>query len=96
MLFLGLPQPASIYRNVCVCVLVSADYTAAGGQYICVAVQLVQSKCVCYTCVCTAFYRVAVIDFFEWDFSNLELFFLSVILFHLFVHSSVHPCVKNC
>ena len=35
--------------------------TAAHGQFICVAVQLVQAKCVCCTCVRTAFYRVAVI-----------------------------------
>ena len=35
--------------------------TEAGGQFICVAVQLVQAKCVCCTCVRTAFYRVAVI-----------------------------------
>jgi hypothetical protein len=35
--------------------------TAAGGQFICVAVQLVQAKCVCCTCVRTAFYHVAVI-----------------------------------
>ena len=35
--------------------------TTAGGQFIGIAVQLVQAKCVCCTCVRTAFYRVAVI-----------------------------------
>jgi hypothetical protein len=35
--------------------------TAAGGQFICLTVQQVQAKCVCCTCVRTAFYRVAVI-----------------------------------
>ena len=35
--------------------------TVAGGQFICVVVQLVQAKCVCCTCVRTAFYHVAVI-----------------------------------
>jgi hypothetical protein len=83
-LFLGSAQPASIYRNVCLCVC--TDYkkvgevvlttlrpgwrqvlqykcTVAGGQFICIVVQLVQSKCVCYTGVRTAFYRIAVIFF---------------------------------
>jgi hypothetical protein len=35
----------------------------AGRQFICVAVQLVQAKCVCCICVRSAFYRVAVIFF---------------------------------
>ena len=35
--------------------------TVTGRQFICVAVQLVQAKCVCCTCVRTSFYRVAVI-----------------------------------
>jgi hypothetical protein len=36
-------------------------FTVAGGQFICVSVQLVLAKCVCCTFVCTAFYRVLLI-----------------------------------
>jgi hypothetical protein len=45
--------------------------TVAGGQFICVVVQLVQAKCVCCTCVHTAFYHVAVI--FKWKTTTISV-----------------------
>jgi hypothetical protein len=86
---------ACLYIPQCLCVRITkklerlcwqhwgqggARFYSTNVQFICVIVKLVQAKCVCCTCVRSAFYRVAVIflSYLEFFSRNLPLYVIFV------------------